>query len=131
MNKKHSRKKTNIGKYTILAIVIVIAIFTLAHYAYQPPSIQTNSNGNFSINVTSPENKTYNTNNITLTVVANDYATEIIDSFDRVSNISECSDCISFTRFNLIYTNGVHTITVYATKGNQSISKTVVFNINV
>ena len=130
MNKKHSRKKTH-SRYIVLAIVIMIAIFTLAHYTYQPPSIQTNFHENFSINVISPENKTYHTSNITLKVVANDYATEIIDSFDRVSNISECSDCISFTRFNLIYTNGVHTITVYATKGNQSVSETVVFNINV
>lgn len=154
MEEKHKikrirKKKRKFIKDNLLIILSIILLLSISFYLSlqknelpktetantieipETTATTTEAKANFDFSILSPENKTYYTSSITLMVVASDYADQIVNSFDDVSNITECISCKSFTRSNLLYTNGVHEITVYSIKDNQFIFKTVVFTIKI
>jgi len=80
--------------------------------------------------ITSPEATTYNTNDILFNIVHNETLDSMNYSLDNSSSINLCTNCSGFnTTLNL--TEGVHTILVTGTSGNDTLERQVEFNIDI
>jgi hypothetical protein len=103
--------------YLILGLIIVV-IFVLILTRFNTP-VQIGPK----ITIVSPQNTTYDKNNILLTVSSEKPLLWIMNSFDGGSNITECGNCNSYTRYDLVFLKGTHTIIAYASDFDNSVSK--------
>jgi parallel beta-helix repeat protein len=80
------------------------------------------------ISVSSPENKTYNESNVTLTFSTSEPTSKISYSLDGQDNVTIAGN----TTLNEV-PNGSHNLTVHATDefGNTGVSETIYFNVEV
>ena len=112
MEKKNRDDRKILIYLTIFIVLILITTyFTIAFL----PGIK--------LIIKSPGNTTYNKNSIVLEVSCDDPLLWIAESFDGGPNITECGNCNSYTRYDLIFTKGTHTITAYGSDFNNRILK--------
>ena len=130
IRKKHrAKKKSRLNYYIALFIA---AIFLLTLFLLQPSNNKVaDMQSNLVIKIESPQNKTYDYNSISLTVSVSDTPLSIVNSIDGSKNITECDKCTDYSRFDLSFPKGTHTIKVYAKdKNNKVFGESVTFTVS-
>ena len=74
------------------------------------------------ISIHSPKNATYYSGKIILNVSTDKLARWIGNSIDGGKVIIECEDCTGYVRYDLTFSEGNHTITVYAMNYNGKVT---------
>lgn len=116
-------KKKRILNYTIVILAIVLVSFLV--YKNIVPNLS-----EIEIIIISPHNVTYDKSNVLVMVSSNKPVLWISNSFDDSPNITECRNCNSYARYDLIFTKGTHTIKAYASDfENRVIKADVTFTI--
>jgi len=129
-NKKLRKKLEQrlLGPILILIIlfIIIILITPLSQKTKQVKE------ATLSIKIISPENKTYDNSSIPVSVDASETAFWIANSFDGGPNITECRNCNWYSRYDLNFELGQHTVTVYASDYENRVSKaSVIFTVKI
>jgi hypothetical protein len=130
MKKKHLKKKIVLKKKknklkVYLACIIIFIIFLTA-FIVTNYNEQNETGLSSSIKIISPENRTYNTTRITISISAGKSVKSISDSFDHGDNITECGGCNWYAIYDKVFTPGYHTVTAYVTDFDNKISKSEV-----
>jgi hypothetical protein len=84
----------------------------------------------FSIEIVSPENMTYNTTSILLSVTANETLDIIRYKLDNSSFVTGCENCSSYNE-TLNVSEGDHELVVEGTLGNITVSESVMFFVEL
>jgi hypothetical protein len=119
----------SIGNYTISAYATPVQNETdVGDNTYTDGVLTVTDTTAPSVVVLSPENKTYNTDSVPLTLIINETASWIGYSLDGLTNMTISGN---MTLVNL--QNGSHSITIYAndTAGNMGTSGTICFTMNL
>lgn len=128
IHEKTHKRKIVFEKRFMLLIVFIVIFTSVFLYFRQPHPVEIEPQ----ITIISPLNKTYHEKNILLTVSTKNVPLWIANSFDNGPNITECRRCESYTRYDLFFDEGSHTIRVYAGyEDNRIIMTDVTFTVDI
>jgi len=123
---KRNKRKIIAG----LVLVALATVFIFYKLAMQTECEKTQVPSQISIKIYSPQNKTYNITNIPISVMASQDVLWINNSFDKGPSITECLNCKWYTRYDLNFKPGVHTVDVYVSDyENNVITAGVTFTV--
>lgn len=111
----------NMKKLIILLLALAIFVQTAT----------TEDNETLTITINEPESKTYNAATVPIDIETSLIADNISYILDTKNETGLCSNCSSITGELTNLEEGSHTLEVIATKDNESIGKTVIFDVEL